>query len=377
MKKATRAIVNLDAIRSNFDAIRAKVGPEVAICPAVKANAYGHGAVTVAKVCADAGAKMLAVALPAEAFELRDALPDARIVMFGGLLEEDVEELLRARIELTLSSRGQLEWIGQAARRAGVRPTVHVNVDTGMGRVGVAAHKSAELIAEVSRHADVELGSVYTHFPASDEADRSFAHEQIAIMKKTILPEARAAGAKIPLVHSANSGAILDLPESYMDMVRPGMMLYGCYPSPESSHSVAIAPALRLVSRLVLIREIPEGWTVSYGRTWTAPRRTRLGVVPAGYADGLSRRLSNAAQMHVRGRLAPVAGRVCMDLTMLDLNNVPDAQVGDEVVIYSDRRDDPNSVEHTAQLISTIPQEIVCAVSARVERAYTKKEPAP
>ena len=369
MAKATRAVVNLDAIAENLAAIRTKVGPDVALCPAVKANAYGHGAVPVARACMEAGAAMLAVAIPAEAFELREALPRARIIMFGGVFDEDVDELLRARIELTLSNEDQLARVAAAGRKLAVRPVVHVNVDTGMGRIGVHRDGSVALITKTSADAGVELGSVYSHFPASDEADRSFARRQIDALER-ILADARAAGAAIPCAHLANSGAILDLPDSYLDMVRPGMMIYGCYPSPESSHSVPVTPAMKLVSRLALVRDIPKGWTVSYGRTYTASRDIRMGVVPAGYADGLSRKLSNAGKMIVLGRAVPVIGRVCMDLTMLDLTEIREAQVGDEVVIYSDRRDDPNSVESIAALIGTIPNEIVCAVSARVERVY-------
>ena len=369
MVKATRAIVNLAAVGANLAAIGEKVGPGVAVCPAVKADGYGHGAVPVAKACMKAGAAMLAVAIPAEAFELREALPEARIMMFGGVFNEDVEELLQARIEPTLSNESQLERIAAAARKLAVRPAVHINVDTGMGRVGVHRDAAAAFIRMVAAEPGVELASVYSHFPASDEAERSFAREQIGVFKR-ILAEARANGAKIPRAHLANSGAILDLPDSYLDMVRPGMMLYGCYPSPESSHSVAITPAMKLVSRVAVVRDIPKGWTVSYGRTYTAPRDIRMGVVPAGYADGLSRKLSNAGKMIVRGKAVPIIGRVCMDLTMLDLTALPEARVGDEAVIYSDRREDPNSVENTAKLIGTIPNEIVCAVSARVERVY-------
>lgn len=369
VQKATRAIVSLDAIAENLAAIRERVGPDVALCPAVKANGYGHGAVPVAKACMKAGAAMLAVAVPAEAFELRDALPDTRIIMFGGVFKEDVEDLLRAGIELTLSNKDQLARIEATGRKLGSPPVVHINVDTGMGRIGVHCDEGVALITKVSADAGVDLGSVYSHFPASDELDRSFAREQVAVFRK-IVADARAAGAVIPCAHLANSGAILDLPDSHLDMVRPGMMIYGCYPSPETSHSVPISPAMRLVSRLALVRDIPKGWSVSYGRTYTASRDIRMGVVPAGYSDGLSRQLSNAGKMIVSGKAVPIIGRVCMDLTMLDLTEIPEAQVGDEVVVYSDRRDDPNGVENIAGLIGTIPNEIVCAVSARVERVY-------
>lgn len=369
MGNATRAIVDLDAITGNVAATRERVGPGVAVCAAVKANGYGHGAVPVARACVRGGASMLAAAIPAEAIELRQAFPDARIMMFGGLIESDVEELVRERIELTLSNGAQLAEAASVGKRLGVRPAVHVNVDTGMGRIGVHRDEAAGFVVSVAGTADVELASVYSHFPASDEGDRSFAREQIDEFKR-IVADARAGGAEIPCAHLANSGAILDLPESYLDMVRPGMMLYGCYPSPEASHAVPIRPAMKLVSRLALVRDIPKGWTVSYGRTYTAPRDIRVGVAPAGYADGLSRKLSNAGNMIVRGKAVPIIGRVCMDLTMLDLTDLPEAKVGDEVVIYSDRREDPNSVENVAKLVGTIPNEIVCAVSARVERVY-------
>ena len=366
MPKVTRALIDLSAIEANVRAVQVKIGAGVEICAPVKANAYGHGAIPVAQACVRAGATLLAVATPAEAFELREAMPESRILMFGGILAEDVAALVKARVELTVSDARQLDLAAAAARRSGMRAAVHVNVDTGMGRVGVLAGDSVRLTLDAARRPQLRLASVYTHFPESDEADRSFAREQISRFT-AIVKETRAA-TDVPLAHMANSGGVLDLPESYMDMVRPGIMLYGYYPAPASSRSVPVRAALKLVSRLTLVRDIPPGWPISYGRTFTTRRRTRLGVVSAGYADGLSRRLSNAGSMIVRGRVLPIIGRVCMDLTMLDLTELPGAEAGDEVIVYSDRRADPNSVENVAQLTGTIPQDVVCAVSARVER---------
>lgn len=372
----TQAVVNLAAIEKNLRAMWAKVGKHRDICPTLKADACGHGAVQVARRCLSCGVRTLAVATKAEALEMREALPECRVLLFGGLLETDLADLLGARIEVTLSNQQQLGWILRTARRLHTRPIVHVNVDTGMGRVGVIEDESIPFILEVGRTRELELGSVYTHFPSSDEADRSFARRQIQGFKR-IISRARALGVVIPSVHAANSGAILDLPESYFDMVRVGITLYGLYPSREASRSVDITPAMRVTSRLVLVRDIPHGWTVSYGRTSTAQRRTRLGVVPMGYADGLSRRLSNAGQMIVKGRTVPIVGRVCMDMTMLDLTDASEARVGDEVTVYSDRREDPNSVEAIAQLIGTIPHEVVCTLTKRVTRVYVNEMDSP
>jgi alanine racemase len=366
----TRAVIDLAAIEANVGAIRHRVGPHVEICATVKANAYGHGALPVAETCLAAGASMLAVATPEEAWELRDGLPpETRIMLFGGFDPEAARDLVVGRIEVTIGDSRQVEWLTAAAADTGCMPVVHVNVDTGMGRVGVLLNRAAAFVCGVAERSDLRMASVYSHFPASDEPDRSFAREQIRSFN-VLLAEIRAAGVVVPQSHLANSGAILDLPEADLDLVRPGIMLYGLYPTPDSSTTIPLRPAMRLVSRLVAVREVPAGWTISYGRTFRAPRNMRVGVVPVGYADGLSRRLSGRGWMGVAGTHVPVLGRVCMDLTMIDLSDLPDVDVSDEVTVYSNRQDEPNSVEAVARLIGTIPYEVVCAVSSRVARVY-------
>jgi alanine racemase len=236
-------------------------------------------------------------------------------------------------------------------------------------------------LEEIAALPNVVIEGIMTHFPSSDEKDKTFTREQIAKFRAA-LGEMRERGIAVPLIHTGNSGAILDVPESHFNMVRLGISLYGYYPSEDVSRAVALAPSMCVRTRISHLKRVPPGTTISYGRTFVTARETLVATVPIGYADGLDRRLSNRGKMLVKGAggneaVCPILGRVCMDQTMLDATEVPEAIVGSDVVVISPRREDPNSVESLAKLLDTIPHVITCAISKRVPRIYLPARPAP
>jgi len=366
--RPTRAAIDLAALRRNIGAIRRQVG-QARMLAAVKADAYGHGAVECAKAAVAAGAEMLGVATVEEAAELREHGVEAPIVALGYLPPKDALDIVRLRVRPMVSDLDLPRAL--IRRRAPDDPDipVHVMVDTGMGRTGVIAREAVRFVQTLAAIPGIRVEGIATHFPSSDEADKGFTLEQIATFSR-ICDYLRAGSISVPVRHAANSGAILDLPTSYFDMVRPGLMLYGLYPTPDMSRSVPLEPVMALKSVIVLLRDVPKGWCVSYGRTFTTQRPSKLGVVPIGYADGLPRGLSNRGAMLVRGRRAPIAGRVCMDQCVLDVTGIPGVAEGDEVVVYGRQGDEEIRVEDVAETVGAIPNELVCAVSKRVPRVF-------
>lgn len=368
MAAVTVAEVDVSAIRANIRAVRERVGPNVRVIPAVKANGYGHGAVEVSRACLDAGAHMLGVANIDEALELRAAGIDAPLLILGCSMTDSAGDIVRAKAESTVCEPSFAQALSDAALRQGAVAGVHVKIDTGMGRIGIPPDKAAEFIASVSALPGLALKGVFTHFPSSDEPERSFTLGQIDSFRRVLSSvERRATNA--PLAHASNSGGILAYPEADFDAVRPGIMIYGCYPSPEVVRSVPVREALTLKTRIVFLKQCPAGATVSYGRAHTLRRNSMVATLPVGYADGYSRLLSNRGEAAVRGHRVPVIGRVCMDQTMIDVTDVPGVSIGDEVVLYGGGFG-YLSVSEVAARIGTIPYELLCAIGPRVARVY-------
>ena len=366
--RPTVAEVDLSAIRDNVRAIGEKVAP-ARVMAVVKANAYGHGAVPVARAALEAGAQYLAVAMVEEAVELREGGVGSPILVFGGVLPGEADLYLEHGLSATVYTREAFRTLAEAARRRGKEARVHVKVDTGMGRVGVDWKRAGEFIAQVARTDGVVLEGVYTHLATSDERDKTFAREQLNRFRQ-VLRELDELGIRGFLRHAANSGAILDLPESYFDLVRPGVMMYGYYPSPDTSESVPVRPAMTFKTQVIYLKDVPEGTPVSYGRTYITPRRTRIATLPVGYADGYNRLLSNQGEVLIRGRRYPVVGRVCMDQILVDVGMDGDVEVGDEVVLFGRQGEAEVSVASICQKLNTIPYEVTCWVSKRVPRVY-------
>jgi alanine racemase len=365
--RATRALIDLDAVADNVRYFRRIAPPGAGVMAVVKANAYGHGAVMVARAAVGAGAAWLAVATVDEGCQLRAAGLAVPILVLASSDPAEVPAAVRAGLTLAVADPGLAAAIGVAA---GAEPaSVHVEVDTGMRRYGVPAEEAPELIARVAALPGVRLGGVYTHFATADEADRSFVEAQQARFR-AVIAAVRAAGVAIPLVHQDNSAAALTGTGRAVDLIRVGIALYGLSPSPEVPAPPELRPVLSLRSRLARVFALAPGDSVSYGRTFVAERPMRAGLVPVGYADGYRRSLSNRGAMLVGGRRAPVLGRVCMDQTVVAIPEGVEARVGDEVVLIGSQGGEVITADEVAALAGTIGYEIGTGLGARVPREY-------
>lgn len=373
------AEIDLDAIGDNVRAIRSAVGMQPHIMAVVKANAYGHGAVAVAWASLQAGATWLGVARLEEAIALREAGLTAPILILGHCPPGCVPEALAWDIRLTVSSVREAREMASWASAAGGTLRLHLKVDTGMGRLGMLAgpelggdlEDAVQEIAEIQGLAAIFLEGVFTHFACADSKDKSSANAQWRLYTRLLQALEDQGLPRITVRHAANSASIIDLPYTHLDLVRAGIMLYGLYPSPEVDHSaIRLTPAMSIKTRISYVKEVPAGFAVSYGSTYTTPAPTRIATVPVGYADGYSRLLSSQASMLVRGQRVPVVGRVCMDQTLLDVGQVPEAAHGDEVVVLGTQGNAQVSADELAEFTATINYEVVSTIMARVPRVY-------
>lgn len=377
--------VDLTAIAHNVRELRRVTDPGARLLAAVKANGYGHGAIEVAKTVLHSGGDALGVARIEEGIQLRDAGIAAPILIFGYTDPVLAEKLIASDLAQSVWSLEMAKQLSRAAGLAGKNIRIHLKVDTGMGRLGLlpessrvvspdtaATDDSVAEIAAIARLSGLELEGVFTHFPTADSADKVDAKSQFDRFQYFIDLLGRA-GIEIPLRHAANSAAIIDMPDTHLDMVRAGISIYGLYPSDEvNQHRVALRPAMTLKTRIVQIKRVPEGFRVSYGSTYETEKPTRIATVSVGYADGLNRRLSSRGSMLVGGNRVPIVGRVCMDLTMLDVGEIPDIAIGDEAVVFGRQADAAITVDEVASLLDTINYEIVSTVSDRVPRVYLR-----
>lgn len=375
MPSTCELVVDLDALNRNV-ALAAELAGDRAVMVAVKANAYGHGLVPVARSIQSAGsAQWLGVATVAEATALRAAGITMPILKFSITLPEELPEALDAHLVFTVGDAQGIAELSEAAVAAGTTAELHLNIDTGMRRIGAQPDDAVGLAEQIVALDGLSLGGIYTHLPVSDTPEgRDFTREQFAVLVSTARAVEEVAGT-IALIHAANSGAVLSHDLAGTSMVRPGIMIYGSLPDPGTTAERAPEAVSRWTSRLTFIKQIRAGETVGYGRTWTAPRDTWIGTVAVGYGDGYSRLLSNRGRMLVAGRSVPVVGRVCMDQTMIDLGpDKPAVGVGDEVVLLGRSGDDEISVADLAELMGTITYEVSCLISARVPRRYVGAE---
>ncbi|MFA5043127.1 MAG: alanine racemase [Kiritimatiellia bacterium] len=376
MTNLVKACISRAALRHNFEVVQAAAGG-TPLCAVVKANAYGHGAACVVEALAGMGVAFWGVATPAEALELRKRGVREPILLLRPLdlyepradAEEAIDALLEADIRPTIVSAAGIRLLAGRAAQRRLAAHVHLKVDTGTGRNGCLVDDALELAVLLRASPFLELEGAYSHFASADECVPDFARRQQAIFLD-VLEKLAARGARIPIRHLANSAAIFNLPDTRLDMVRPGLAIYG-YSGQHIRGSERLRPSLRVEAPVIMTKWIPAGETCGYGRTFTARRKTRIGLLPLGYADGYARRWSNAGQVGFGNRLIPVIGRVSMDLTILDLTDAPDAVVGSPICVVSDRRGDPHSVESLAARLETIPYEITCALGSRVERVLT------
>ena len=378
------AQVNVDALVHNVAVLRKQCRAGVRICAALKANAYGHGVRIVAPVLAGTSVSMAAVATIGEAIELRDLGWAKPILLFGPIFADGDPSGRKSRLQAVLDydlTATAVDFYGvrDLAHEAQLRNKIvrcHIKIDSGMGRMGISPAGAVQLAQRLHTLPNLKIEGVYTHFATADEADKSYCLEQLRVFKETV-SAMQAAGLRPWLVHAAATGALLDVPESHFDMVRPGIGLYGIYPSEQVRNRPDLRPVIKVISRLVLVKQIKAGQAVGYGQSWRAKRDSIVGIVPIGYHDGYVRSLSNKAVMTIRGKHAPVVGRISMDQTILDLTDVAGALVGDPVIVIDDNPAAPNSVVNLARIMQTIPYEVIALLGNRVGRvAYTSDTPA-
>ena len=366
--RATQAVINLAAIGRNIEGIRRKIGPDRHLMAVVKADGYGHGAVPVARVALASGADWLGVAIPEEGAVLRAAGVTAPILVVGLIQPEEAYKVVKDGLDQAVCSLELLEALDREAGRVSAKVGVHLKMDTGMGRIGVIPEETILFAKRILGFKNLALRGIFSHFSTADKADKSYAELQLRCFE-AVLHDFSQAGIDAGIRHIANSAAILDLPQSYYDMVRPGIMLYGLYPSKEVTHSITLEPAMTLVTKVIAIKAVPAGTSISYGRTFiTTKKETIIATLPLGYGDGLSRLLSNKAEVLIRNKRAPLVGTICMDMCMVDVSSVKEVKCGDQVIIFGK---DP-SVDELAEKIDTINYEVTCNVSKRVPRVYSQ-----
>lgn len=366
------AEIDLSAIASNVRSVKRLVGPRCRVLAVVKADGYGLGAKWVAMSAVEGGASWLGVACVDEGVQLRRAGYSGPILVMSYTPPEEADAVVRNRLTLALHREHTAFALEEAAQRldlcdGGV--AVHIKVDTGLGRYGCLPQEFLPLASSIGDMPHLTLEGLMTHFADADNMDLSFARQQLALFN-ALRSQAAEQGIEFEIAHAANSAAALCLPEARLDMVRCGILLSGNVPAGHLAGSIELRPALTLRAILARVYEAPEGATVGYGRTWTAPSPTLVGLVTVGYADGYRRALSNHAEVLVRGQRVPVIGRVSMDQIGLDLTNVPDAQEGDEVVLVGTQGEAAVTVDDLARWADTISYEILCGLSERVPRRY-------
>ena len=350
--RGTRAEVNLDAIANNIHAARKNLKDSTMLCAVVKANGYGHGAVPVAKACLEAGADWLAVAILQEAVELREAGITAPILVLGAMpARRDLADIcVKFDISHAVFDDERLLLLNEAGIRQGKKAKIHIALDTGMHRIGVKIEEAGAFALKAKALQGIEIQGVFSHFSDADAEDK-------------------AAGVKIPIRHICNSAGIAELPQYQMDMVRLGISLYGPPASDAKEAYKDYRPAMVFKTQVAYVKSLPAGRDISYGRLFTTNKESVIATIPVGYADGVSRHLSNKGYVVVRGKKAPVAGRVCMDQLMVDVTDIPSVQIGDDVIIYGGPE---LPTEEVAAIAGTIPYELFCTLSPRVPRVYVR-----
>ena len=368
--RRTWAEIDLDALEHNYRQARRRIGPQVKYLGVVKADAYGHGAVQIARKLEALGADYLAVSSFDEARELRDGDIGMPILILGHTPPEMVPQLIHYQITQAVSAQAKAEEYSAEAVRCGGTLKVHIKVDTGMSRLGFLVRDrhfegGVEAIAASCALPGLEAEGIFTHFAVSDEDDEpseAYTREQFGVFTR-VLQALEAKGRRFAIRHCANSGALARYPEMYLDMVRPGIALYGVG---ADAQRLGLRPVMALKSSVSTIKVYDPDTDISYGRTYHTEEKTRVGVLPIGYADGFFRGLSNRVSVQTAHGPAPLVGRICMDMCMVDLTALPDVHVGDEVEIFGGTQ----SVDTLAGLLDMIPYELTCSVSKRVPREY-------
>nr|WP_092074842.1 alanine racemase [Dendrosporobacter quercicolus]NSL48981.1 alanine racemase [Dendrosporobacter quercicolus DSM 1736]SDN16527.1 alanine racemase [Dendrosporobacter quercicolus] len=360
------AEIDLAAIAHNVREIKGLLRKGTKFCAVVKADAYGHGVVPVARAALAAGADCLAVAIVSEALELRAAGFREPILVLGYMPPQQAVHVVESNIEQTVFSIETARALSQAATGLGKAAKVHIKIDTGMTRLGVRWQDAAAFAEAVAALPGIIIQGIFSHFAAADAKDKTYTIKQFGCFEQA-LTAVRQRGINIPIRHIANSAAILDLPETQLDMVRAGIILYGLWPSKEVERQIDLQPVMRFKALVSFVKQVPAGVAVSYGCAYITERSGRIATVPVGYADGWTRLLSPKASVIIRGQRAKIVGRICMDQFMVDVTDIPGVEEGDEVLLFGGSE---LSADEVAAHLGTINYEVVCMIGKRVPRDY-------
>lgn len=365
--------INLDAIKQNIKNIRKLICKHVEIMGIVKGNAYGHDSVEVSKILLNNGVSQLGVARIEEAVILRENNIKAPILVLAVSPIEQMYLYLDYNIMPTISTLESAQQYNELANKENKKVGAHLKIETGMGRLGILPEDVLEILAQINEMGNVDVQGIYTHFATADESDKQFTNYQFNIFSEIVNKVKNSNLGKIPFFHVANSAAILELPEMWMNLVRPGCLLYGLYPSNVVKQIIQLKPALAFKSRITFIKKVERGKSIGYGQTYKTKKSTLVATLPVGYADGYSRLLSNRGNVLVNGIEVPVIGRVCMDQLMIDVTNVDNAQIGDEVVLWGEQLGKTINIEKIAEILNTIMEEIVHLTDkSRVAKLFIK-----
>jgi alanine racemase len=365
----TVATVDLTALAHNLLQLRRFLSPGCEIMAVVKANAYGHGAVEIAQTLIRHGVVRLAVFSIEEGISLRQAGITVSIVVLGPIFREQFEDLFANQLTPVVSDPSTLTALGQYAVQDSSPYPIHLKIETGMGRLGLTQNELEAILAKHTFPSSLRLEGLMSHLADSDGLDPDSTHQQITRFER-VLTTIRQEGFSVPMVHLSNSAGIVRFPSAHYSLVRPGIMLYGYHTLPHTVQAPDLRPVLSLTTRIAQLRLIHPGETVSYNRTFMATRPTRIAILPIGYSDGLNRQLSNRGHVLVRERRAPIVGRVCMDMVMIDVTMIPSVAVGDEVVLIGQQANERITADNLAEWAGTISYEILCAISPQVPRLY-------
>jgi alanine racemase len=370
--RPTLCLIDHAALRWNLQQIRSKVGARVKVLSMVKANAYGHGAAAVAQTLAAAGSDAFGVATLEEGVELRQAGIREPILILAGAYEDQLATCFEHTLTPVAHDLRGIKTLEKAVQSQGRTLSVHLKIDTGMGRLGLAAADCEKWLPEVKKLTALQIVGLFSHFSQAESVEGDYTRQQLATFK-SVIDRLRSQQLAPPLVHFANSAATITLPEAYFDMVRPGIMLYGVYPSAAMASLITLKPALLWKTKILQLKQVPAGTSISYGQTFRTTRASLIATLPVGYADGYPRLLSNRGEVLVGGQRAPVAGRVCMDLTMIDVTDIRNVKQGDEVVLLGRQGTAEVSADEIAAWANTISYEILTSISARVPRIHHHK----
>jgi alanine racemase len=367
--RPTTAWIDLEQLQENYQALRAYLGP-TKMMAIVKANAFGHGLIRISQALEEFGIDELGVAYLEEGIALRRAGIRCPILVMGGIIGNQISHFLDHDLQLTASSVFKIKQIEEAAEARACRAKIHLKIDTGMQRIGVQSENAESLFETAIQSEHCDIRGVFSHFASADSRDKTATNRQMERFNEALsFFECRSL--PMPVRHLANSGGLLQHPDAHFEMVRPGCLLYGFYPSDDVTRSVAVRPILSLKSRVVYFKVLPESAAVSYGGTWTAEKATRLVTIPVGYGDGYARGLGGKAKVLINGRAYPVVGQITMDAMMVDIGE-DSAFNGDEVVLIGRQKMAEIRAEDLAKHLDTIPYEILTAINTRVPRRYTK-----